>query len=63
MIDIILGLVFLTISIFGLKYYFKIRHEKSDHAPGNVAIPQIAFFSILGIIVSLMFFLRGFGIE
>ena len=63
MIDIILGLICLTISISGLMYYFKIRHEKSDHAPGNVAKPQIAFFSIIGIIVSLLLFLRGFGIE
>jgi hypothetical protein len=63
MIDIILGLIFLTISIYGLRYYYKIRHEKSDHPSANVAKPQIAFFSILGIIVSLLLFLRGFGIE
>jgi hypothetical protein len=63
MIDIILGLIFLTISIFGLRYYYKIRHENFDHPSANVSKPQIAFFSILGIIVSLMFFLRGLGIE
>jgi hypothetical protein len=63
MLDIIFGLITLTISVFGLIDYFKTKHEKYDYAPGNIAKPQIAFFSILGIIVSLMFFLRGLGIE
>jgi|GEM_PF-2151442 len=63
MLDIVFGTLLLVISILFLFWSYKIRHEKYDHPSANVSKTQIVFFSILGIIISLLLFLRGFGID
>ena len=63
MVDILIGFIGLIIfSWMGIRF-FKIRNEKFDHPSQNISKTQGLFFSIFGIIASLLLIARGFGIE
>lgn len=62
MSDYFIGIVFIAFFMYSLQWSYKTWNEKSDHAPGNVAKPQIVIFAILGIICGLLFIARGCGI-
>jgi len=62
MSDLFIGIVSIAVFIYSLYWSYKTWNEKSDHAPGNVAKPQIVIFAILGFICGLLFIARGCGV-
>ena len=62
MLDIIIGLSAITISIYGLKEYYKLKKINRGNSVHRQNTNSIRFASILGIIIGIAFILRGLGL-